>query len=116
MNALFQHWSLDPIILVVLFTAYAYELGLARMKAHSRPSSHLKRRHHSYFFHAGLVLILISVVSPLDYLASRYFYVHMIDHVVAAFFVPMAIVAGAPWIPLMFALPVRARRKVGRFF
>ena len=59
--------------------------------------------------------MLIAVVSPLDYWAARYFYVHMIDHVIAAFFVPMAIVAGAPWISLMFALPVGARRKVGKF-
>jgi len=115
-TSLLHHWSLDPFIAFVAFTVLAHELGLARMRANSRPASHQRRRRRSWYFYAGLALLLVSVVSPLDYWSSSYFYVHMIDHVFAAFFVPMLVVAGAPWLPLLFALPVGARRKVGRFF
>jgi len=115
-TSLLHHWSLDPFIAFVALTVLAHELGLARMRANARPASHQRRRRRSWYFYAGLALLLVSVVSPLDYWSSSYFYVHMIDHVIAAFYVPMLIVAGAPWLPLLFALPVGARRKVGRFF
>ncbi len=116
MSLLLQHWTLDPVLLAALVTVGAHELGLARLRSHSRSSSHLRRRRRSWFFYGGVGLLMMAIVSPLDYWASSYFWIHMIDHVITAFFVPILIVAGAPWLPLLFALPVRARRRVGRFF
>ncbi|MDE3007783.1 MAG: cytochrome c oxidase assembly protein [Acidobacteriota bacterium] len=115
MSALWHHWSFDPVILAVAVTIWAHEIGLARLRQHSRPERNVWRRQHAWFFYAGLALLLVTIVSPLDYWASSYLYVHMIDHVIAAFFVPILVVYGAPWIPLMFALPVKARRRVGKF-
>ncbi|HEY7930915.1 MAG TPA: cytochrome c oxidase assembly protein [Acidimicrobiales bacterium] len=96
-------------------TIWAHEIGLSRLRRHSRPERNAWRRRRSWFFYAGLGLLLVTIVSPLDYWASSYLYVHMINHVIAAFFVPLLIVYGAPWIPLMFTLPVKARRRFGKF-
>lgn len=114
MNYVVHHWSFDPMVVVLALTVIAHEVGLRRMANHSTIANRRRRRRRSYRFYAGLALLAVVIVSPLDYWASRYFFVHMIEHIIIAFFVPMLIVAGAPWIPSLFVLPVDARRRVGR--
>jgi cytochrome c oxidase assembly factor CtaG len=110
-----QDWSFDPFLIVVLVLVLAHEVGLARLRRRSDPVRTRRRRLHSLAFYGGLVVLLLAVESPVDYWASDYFFVHMIEHLLIAFYAPILIVFGAPWIPLLFALPVGARRKVGRF-
>ena len=116
MNYVVRHWSLDPFIIGVVITVLAHERGLSRLRAHSAPERVRRRRRRSLLFYSGLAVLLVAVVSPIDYWSSHYFFVHMMEHVLIAFAAPVLIVAGAPWIPMMFALPVKTRRKVGRYF
>ena len=116
MHYLTDNWSFDPFLVVVVAVVVAHELGLARLRARSTVAHTHQRRLRSLAFYGGLGLLLVSVESPIDYWASRYFFVHMFEHLLIAFYAPILIVLGAPWIPLLFALPVGARRKVGRFF
>jgi cytochrome c oxidase assembly factor CtaG len=110
-----QHWSFDPFVIIVVITVAANELGLQRLRQHSIAQRSKRRRRNALIFYAGLASLLIAICSPVDYWSSSYFFVHMIEHVIIVFLAPVLVVAGAPWIPLMFALPVKARRKVGRF-
>ena len=116
MHYLTHNWSFDPFLVVVAVVVLAHEVGLARLRARSIPSRSRHRRLLSLVFYSGLGLLLLSVESPIDYWASDYFFVHMLEHLLVAFYAPILIVAGAPWIPLLFVLPVGARRRVGRFF
>jgi len=116
MKYLTQHWSFDPFVVIVVITVAANELGLRRLRQHSVASRTRRRRRNALVFYAGLASLLIAICSPVDYWSSNYFFVHMIEHVIIVFLAPVLVVAGAPWIPLMFALPVKTRRKVGRFF
>ena len=116
MNYFVHHWTFDPILVVVVLTVVAHEIGLKRLRQHSLAVRSRRRRRKSLYFYSGLSVFVVAVVSPIDYWASSYFFVHMLQHIVLSFAAPILIVAGAPWIPLMFALPVATRRKVGRYF
>ena len=115
MNYLTGHWSLNPMIVAVALTVIVHEVGLSRLRANSASSRTRRRRRNSLVFYAGLAVLVLAIVSPIDYWASNYFFVHMLEHLLLAFFAPMLIVAGAPWVPLMFALRVKSRRSLGRF-
>ena len=115
MHYVTQDWSFDPVVLVVAVVVFAHEVGLARLRHRSDPGRTRRRRLLSLSFYGGLGVLLLAVDSPIDYWAGDYFFVHMIEHLLIAFYAPILIVLGAPWIPLLFALPVGIRRKVGRF-
>jgi len=113
-SSVLSHWQFDPLVVVVAFIVAAHEVGLSRLKARSSPSRTKRRRLRSIALYCGLALLLISVMSPIDFWSDNYFYVHMIQHIILAFYVPMLLVAGAPWLPLAFAIPVATRRRLGR--
>ena len=114
MSYLVDHWSFDPFVVMVAVIVVIHELGLASLKRRSIPERVRRRRLKGLLFYAGLALLLIAVMSPIDYWADDYFFVHMIEHILIAFFAPILIVAGAPWLPLLHGLPVSVRRRVGR--
>ena len=114
MNYVVDNWSFDPFVIVVALVVVLHELGLANLRRRSVPQRTRSRRLRSLFFYAGLALLLLAVMSPIDYWASDYFFVHMIEHILIMFFAPILIVAGAPWLPLLHGLPVGVRRRLVR--
>ena len=114
MSYLTGHWSFDPFLVVALAVAGWHEIGLRRLARRSRPDRTRERRLRSLWFYAGLAVLLIAVESPVDYWADDYFFAHMIQHLLLMFAAPSLIVAGAPWSPLLAALPGRSGRSVTR--
>ena len=107
MNYVVDNWSFDPFVVVVAVIVIVNELGLANLRRRSIRERSRSRRLHALLFYGGLALLLVAVTSPIDYWADDYFFVHMIEHILIAFFAPILIVAGAPWLPLLHGLPVR---------
>jgi cytochrome c oxidase assembly factor CtaG len=114
MNYLLDNWSFDPFVIVVALIVAVHELGLAHLRRRSDPVRTRQRRLRSLAFYGGLGVLLIAVDSPIDYWSGDYFFVHMIEHILIAFYAPILVVAGAPWLPFLFALPVAQRRRFGR--
>jgi putative membrane protein len=114
MSYLVDHWSFDPFLIIAIAVAIWHEIGLARLAARSRPERTRERRLRSIWFYAGLAVLLIAVQSPIDYWADDYFFVHMIQHLLLMFAAPTLIVAGAPWQPLLDALPRQGGKALTR--
>jgi putative membrane protein len=114
MSYVVNHWSFDPFLFVVIMLVAWHEIGLARLARRSRPERTRQRRQRSLWFYGGLAVVLIAVQSPIDYWADEYFFVHMIQHLLLMFAAPTLIVAGAPWQPLLDALPAKLGRRATR--
>jgi putative membrane protein len=114
MSYFLDHWSYDPFLILAIVVAGWHEIGLWRLARRSRPERTRERRLRSLWFYAGLAVLLIAVESPIDYWADDYFFVHMIQHLLLMFAAPTLIVAGAPWQPLLDALPGRSGQSVTR--
>ena len=114
MSYVIRHWSFDPFLVVAIVLAGWHEIGLGRLARRSRPERTSELRRRSLLFYAGLGVLLIAVLSPVDYWADDYFFVHMIQHLLLMFAAPTLIVAAAPWHPLLDALPGRLGRTATR--
>jgi putative membrane protein len=114
MHYLTDHWSFDPFLIVVAVIVVWHEIGLARLARRSRPDRTRQRRRRSWLFYGGLAVLLLTVVSPIDYWSDSYFFVHMIQHLLLMFAAPTLVVAGAPWQPLLDGLPGRTGQAVTR--
>jgi putative membrane protein len=111
---LLHHWSYEPLALCALVLAVWHELGLHRLLRHTRRDRRGRRRLRSLWFYAGLAVVVLAVVSPLEHWGYDYFYIHTVQHLLLMFVAPTLIVAGAPWQPLLVALPLRLRRQALR--
>ncbi len=110
MSYLVSNWSFDPFLIVVILLVVWHEIGLARLARRSRPERTRQRRLRSLAFYGGLAVLLLAVESPIDYWSDDYFFVHMLQHLLLMFAAPTLVVAGAPWQPLLDALPGRLGR------
>ena len=114
MHYILDNWSFDPFLIVALVVVVWHEIGLRRLASRSRPERTRERRLRSLWFYLGLAVLLLAVESPLDYWADSYFTVHMVQHLLLMFAAPSLVVAGAPWQPLLAALPGRSGQSVTR--
>jgi cytochrome c oxidase assembly factor CtaG len=114
MHYLTSNWSFDPFAIIAVILVCWHEVGLAKLARKSRPERTRQRRLRSVWFYGGLVVLLIAVQSPIDYWSERYFFMHMIQHLLLMFAAPVLIVAGAPWQPLLEGLPGRLGKHTTR--
>jgi putative membrane protein len=102
-----------PLALISLFGAL-HVLGEHRAtRVTGRPRSR-QEKVRAWYFYAGLVVILIALASPIDTLADKLFWVHMIQHVLLLSVAAPLIVLGAPWNSIWRPLPLGFRRSAAK--
>jgi cytochrome c oxidase assembly factor CtaG len=89
----------------------AGERRLAAVRA--RPRSR-DERWRAFSFYAGLLTVYAALGSPLDALAHRLFWAHMVQHLLLMAVAAPLVVLGGPWMSIWRPLPLRARRRVAR--
>jgi cytochrome c oxidase assembly factor CtaG len=102
-DAVFSSWNLDPWLLIP-----ALVIGLLYARGWSR--QHKRAPHRFGFpqlisFYAGLITLLLALISPLDTFAGWLLTVHMIQHLLLMMVGPALILYGNPYLPLLAGMP-----------
>jgi cytochrome c oxidase assembly factor CtaG len=104
MNMVVSHWSANVAILAVcLVIAAAHLAGVRSMAAAGRPAgapAPVGPVREVIAFDAGLVAVLLALVSPVAYWSKEFIWVRSLQDLLLAVVAPPLIVLGAPWLPL----------------
>src|SRR5258706_514391 len=114
MPALLADWPFHPTIIAgVLLAAVLYWRGL------SYSQSRGLARHVPWWraaaFAAALLVLLLALDSPLESLADRFLWAHMLQHELLTLGVAPLLLFSAPWLPLWRSVPLPARRSTLRW-
>jgi putative membrane protein len=111
---LWSAWITEPFAAVALGAfALAYGLGLERVWRRAG-AGHGIRRSTARYFGLGFLLLALVLLSPLHALGETLFSAHMTQHVLLMTIAAPLLVLGRPLLVMLWALPRRARRLVGR--
>jgi len=102
-SAVLRSWSVPAgPTLVMLAMAALYLRGFARLHRLLPERFPPWRR---VAFLTGLASVFVAIASPLDAFAGWLLQVHMVQHIVLMLIAPPLLVAGAPAMPFLRALP-----------
>lgn len=107
-------WHLDVLVIAPLVAAgWVYVAGLRALSASAGVGRGIQRWQAAAFF-AGLAVLFIALVSPLDTMSLTLFSAHMTQHLLLMLAAAPLIVLGAPGIAVLWAMPMSGRRYVHR--
>ncbi len=112
-RAILLSWEWRPAVLLpLLIFGVLYTLGWRRLR---QKSSHrrLANGWRLAAYLAGLLLLLLALVSPIDVLGGQLFFMHMIQHLLLVMMAPPLLVLANPMPFLLWGLPQPLRRQAG---
>lgn len=108
---LLTQWSWAPWLMACIAMAFGlYVIGMLRMGATQRRAILGRWRAAAYF--AGLALLFVVLMSPLDTLSDDLFSAHMLQHMFLLLVIPPLLVYGRPVITWLWAFDVKDRRAI----
>jgi len=115
---LWTAWTLEPAVLLGLAVGgWAYSRGLRTLRARTRGRP---RRGVAGWragcYAAGLLTLAVALVSPVDAVGGALFSVHMAQHLLLVMVAAPLLVLGEPLLVTLWALPLGARRALGRWW
>jgi putative membrane protein len=111
---LWRAWSFEPAVLLGLGAAlWLYLRGVRAVWRRAGRGRGVARWRVASFL-GGLACVALALVSPIDRVAEALFAVHMIQHLLLIVAAPPLLTLGEPVLVWLWALPVGARRSIGR--
>ncbi|MDP9225124.1 MAG: cytochrome c oxidase assembly protein [Actinomycetota bacterium] len=110
-HALWTSWSFEPAVvggIVAMLSAYA--VGVRRLWSRGRGRGVTVWQ--TVSFSAGVLVLVVALVSPLDGLAETLFSAHMVQHLLLILGAPPLLVAGSAGSTMALALPLSMRRRL----
>lgn len=80
-----------------------------------RGSSKLVKPWRSVAYLAGLAVVAIALMSPIDVLSSQFFFMHMVQHLLLVMIAPPLLFVGDPMPIMIWGLPSGLRLEIGRW-
>src|SRR5438874_1082958 len=109
--AILEPWTGAPALAWVLGVAALYAIGGRRLP---RGGSMAAQRWRTASFVAGLATIVLALDSPIDDLADKLLWVHMVQHILLLMVAPPLLALARPWNRMWHGLPLELRRRVAR--
>jgi len=114
LSVILLSWAWRPeIIFTLLLAATLHLIGRWRLKR--RGATHLVNPWRSVSFMAGLALLWIALMSPIDVLSGQFFFMHMIQHLLLVMLAPPLLLLADPMPLTLWGLPAPLRREIGRW-
>lgn len=120
MHPLFQallgpwEWRLEVLAVIVPWAVF-YTLGWRRLRIQSQ-SKKLARRRRLVSYWAGILILMASLMSPVDRLGGQLLLMHMVQHKLTMFFAAPLLLLGNPFPFVLWGLPARLRTAIGQLF
>ncbi len=122
LRAVLLSWDLRvEVILVLALAGTFYFWGWCSLRALGRgtPESarrgRLATRGRLAAYLGGLVILGLTLMSPIDVLSGQFFFMHMVQHLLLVMIVPPLLWLASPLPFVLWGLPVTARRQVGKW-
>lgn len=112
-SRLWAAWSFDPAVVAgIVLGATLYARGLSLLAAKRPGRRRVVRPRQAWSFYAGLGMLGVALVSPLDALSGTLLSAHMAQHLILLLMAPPLLVYGRPGLVLMMGLPRNVRCKL----
>jgi putative membrane protein len=114
LDVILLSWSWRFEILLTLGLAAVLHLA-GRWRLRRRGGKNLVAPWRSVAYLSGLFFVALALLSPIDTLASQFFYMHMIQHLLLVMIAPPLLWIANPMPVSIWGLPAALRREVGRW-
>ena len=101
-------WRLE-IVVVLLILVVLYGLGWSRLRRHST-RQRLATWPRLVAYYAGLAVLAVSLMSPIDRLGGQLFFMHMVQHMLTVMVAVPLLLLGNPFPFMVWSLPSAGRR------
>ncbi|HUX87022.1 MAG TPA: cytochrome c oxidase assembly protein [Chloroflexota bacterium] len=90
-------WTWEPgVILALAILVAAYVIALVRFRPRTPWDQHFVAVREMVSFGAGVVLLIVALLSPVDYYSDFSFSVHMLQHMLLLYLIPPLLLLGIP--------------------